>query len=506
MCAQNLLESERASSWYRYLPFGPKERKKFFAFCFLKTLLSFLFVLLRVQKKSNIVIGEGAEKIPATKTIVFVLSLLVAIFYTTMSNRYRQEQLFYGILLAFLGSFLLYGFVLVPYGEALRPAHAEAWLEQYKDWNFFNDWLKTFVILYLNWTKVFFYCLAELWGQFAIVLFFWGLSSEFFSREEGKRFFHFFIAAGNISSLFGAWVIRFLARHGKAYAKANDLVTQQEQLAITSIWVSIIGAVVVVLLLICYRWVNNSLLHESTGGRKMQQVKTKLSFSKSIQYIFSNPYLIATTVMIIGCAACRSLVETTAEKYIKLGANNDNSYYVDLISWQVVSVHILSIISAFLIVPRVMRCKGWKGIAYVTPVLEMCVGGGFLILSIWHNAEWMKGFPMAMAYLALFQGTMGTFSKYMFFDTAKEIVYTGIDPESRRKGKAAIDVVGSRMGKMFSSWLHITVMGLFSATEDVRRVTPVLLAIFLVMIIGWLRSVRYLSKTIDQKGDVKGVV
>ena len=491
--------SEKSFSWSRYLPFKPKEKKKFLMFCFFKALLSFLFVLLRVQKKSNIVVGEGAEKIPATKTIVFLLSLFVAILYSMLSNRYRQEQLFYGILCSFFGAFLLYACILVPYGDMLRPAHAEVWLERYKDWDFFNDWLRTFVVLYVNWVKVFFYCLAELWGQFAIVLFFWGLSSEYFSREEGKRFFHFFIAAGNLSSIVGAWVIRSVAHYGKAYAERYGFVSQQQELALTSKWVSMIGAFVVLLLLICYRWVNKNLLYSSASGMKMQREKTKLSFLDSIRYVFSNPYLVATMVMILGCAVCRSLVETTAEKYIKLGAKSDNSYYVNLVSWQVISVHVLSILSAFFIVPYMMRRRGWKGVAYVTPVLEMCVGGAFLIISLWHDAPWMQTYPMAMAYFALFQGTMGTFSKYMFFDTAKEIVYTGIDAESRRKGKAAIDVVVSRMGKMLSSWLHIGVMGLFSATEDVRKVTPILLGIFLVIIAGWMKSVKSLSKTLDAK-------
>ena len=102
---------------------------------------------------------------------------------------------------------------------------------------------------------------------------------------------------------------------------------------------------------------------------------------------------------------------------------------------------------------------------------------------------------MQIAYLAVFQGAIGTFAKYIFFDTSKEIVYTGIAPEARRKGKSA-DVVGSRMGKVLASWIHIMVMGLFSATEDVRRVTPVLLTIFGIVIVIWLRSVRYLGKRI----------
>ena len=108
-----------------------------------------------------------------------------------------------------------------------------------------------------------------------------------------------------------------------------------------------------------------------------------------------------------------------------------------------------------------------------------------------------------ICFVGLAQSVMSTFAKYAFFDGTKEIVYIGMGAEGRRKGKAAIDVVGSRLGKMLSSAIHIVIMGIFHAGDDVRKVTPVLLLIFLAVIVSWFRSVRYLSKTLDEKEEVK---
>ena len=491
MCAQPFQPVKKPSFWHRYTPFRPHEKSKFFMFCLLKGLLSFLFVLLKVQKKANIVIGESAEKIPATKTIVFFLSIVVATFYSAMSNRYRQEKLFYGILFIFLGCFLLHGLILAPYATSLSPTHAQQWLETYRKWPFFNNWLKTFVVLYLNWTKVFFYCLAELWGQFAIVLFFWGLAGDFFSRDEGKRFFHFFIAAGNLASIFSVLLGNYVVK----YFEEKSLFSTQQKLATLSSWVAMTGACVVLILLFCYRWVNRNL-YNSEEKVKVKQMKTKLSFAQSLRFVLSNAYLIAITLMIICCGIARSLVETTAEKYKGVAAQGQIGDYVDFETLQVILIHVFSILSAFFLVPSLLRKRGWKGLAYATPILELCVGGGLFLASMWWKVKVGEGCLVYIAYFSVLQGAIGTFSKYIFFDTSKEIVYTGIDFETRKKGKAA-DVVGSGGGKWLASWIHIVVMGFFSATEDVRKVTPILLGTFLVVTFIWLHSIRYLGKRLS---------
>ena len=48
----------------------------------------------------------------------------------------------------------------------------------------------------------------------------------------------------------------------------------------------------------------------------------------------------------------------------------------------------------------------------------------------------------------------GKGAKFSMFKPAEEMVYIGLDEESRTKGKAAIDVVGAQTGKSLGSVLQ----------------------------------------------------
>ena len=54
---------------------------------------------------------------------------------------------------------------------------------------------------------------------------------------------------------------------------------------------------------------------------------------------------------------------------------------------------------------------------------------------------------MLAAYFGAAQNVLSKSSKYSLFDPTKEMAYMPLDQESKVTGKAAIDVVGARLGK-----------------------------------------------------------
>ena len=97
-----------------------------------------------------------------------------------------------------------------------------------------------------------------------------------------------------------------------------------------------------------------------------------------------------------------------------------------------------------------------------------------------------------------FQAIVNKVTKYSFFDATKEIVYIPLDQESKVKGKAAIEMVGSRFGKSSSSLIQLGIIELIG-TGSILFASPYLLPIVCVVTIGWMYCVRYLNRELTLK-------
>ena len=71
------------------------------------------------------------------------------------------------------------------------------------------------------------------------------------------------------------------------------------------------------------------------------------------------------------------------------------------------------------------------------------------------------------------------------------MAYIPLDQESKVKGKAAIDVVGARLGKSGGS---LAQQGLIVAFGSLGAVTPYIGGILLVIILGWIFAANSLGK------------
>jgi AAA family ATP:ADP antiporter len=94
------------------------------------------------------------------------------------------------------------------------------------------------------------------------------------------------------------------------------------------------------------------------------------------------------------------------------------------------------------------------------------------------------------------QNILSKSTKYSLFDPTKEMAYIPLDSESKVKGKAAIDVVGARLGK---SGGGLILQGVFVALGPVMNNLPLLFIMVAVIVFFWLRSVLSLDKLYHAK-------
>ena len=115
--------------------------------------------------------------------------------------------------------------------------------------------------------------------------------------------------------------------------------------------------------------------------------------------------------------------------------------------------------------------KSWGFAAILTPIVLLITGTAFFVFVLFRGSltDYISALGTTPLFLAVIfgaiQNIMSKSSKYSLFDPTKETSYIPLDPESKVKGKAAIDVVGARLGKSGGSLIQ---QGLLIAWHPAR--------------------------------------
>jgi AAA family ATP:ADP antiporter len=150
---------------------------------------------------------------------------------------------------------------------------------------------------------------------------------------------------------------------------------------------------------------------------------------------------------------------------------------------------------------NVIRVFGWGVTALITPVVLLVTGAGFfglLIFSDFFSGIIFNAGTTALAaavFIGTIQNVMSKASKYSLFDPTKEMTYIPLDQESKVKGKAAIDVVGARLGKAGGSVIQ---QGLFMI-GPLATITPYIAATLFVIIIAWIYATTRLNEVFKKQ-------
>lgn len=485
-------EKTPLARWREVLwPIKSYEFKKILPLLFMKFFISFTYGILTTMKDAFVVTakGSGAEVIPILKGwIVLPIALGTTLLYSKLTNVFRRSVLFYSIIIFFMTFIFLYGFVLYPNVDALSPHQSADWLLE-KLGHHNSHW----VSIYRNWIQSIFFVTAELWGQVVIFLLFWGFVNHICNFNEAKRCYNFFIAGGDLAQMFtGPLVCYFTGKYlGAQFGTALQVLVG---------FVLFFGCMIMGLHWLLTKKIlkSDERLYRPQNEQQSFDMKTKLSLIESLKFIARSPYLRCIAVMVVAYGLTVNLAEVTWKANLK-SAFPDTGAYQSFMATVSSSVGVCSFIITVFFSGMIIRLLGWHFSAQLPPIVIGSTALIFLVLFL--NQQWIAPLTgafgttplMLIVVFGAFQNVATKVMKYAFFDSTKEMSYIPLDAESKVKGKAAIDVVGSRLGKSGAAWIQIVLIQI-AGTGSVLSITHFLLPLIACTVLFWILSVRSLNK------------
>ncbi len=479
----------------RLWPIHSYELKKIVPLFFMKAFISLTYGVLTALKDAFVVTakGGGAEVIPILKGwIVLPIAMAATIIYSKLTNVFRRSVLFYSIILIFITFVLAYGFLLYPNLDRLSPHESADWLlsvlgQENGHW----------VAIYRNWMQSLFFVTAELWGAIVIFLLFWGFVNHITNFQEAKRYYNLIVAGGDIGQICTGLVVCYYTRK---YIGVHFLFALKYMVC----YVFAFGLIIMAL----HWWITRHVLTDKRFFNPEQndvplEQKTKLSLIDSLKFIAKSKYLLCIAIMVVAYGLTMNLVEVTWKANLKL-AYPDTGAYQDFMGTISSTVGVCSLFCTTLLSGVIIRILGWRFCAQVSPVI---VGAGSLIfLTLYLNQSSLGPITalfglsplMLIVLFGAFQNISSKVSKYAFFDASKEMAFIPLDQESKVKGKAAIDVVGGRLGKSGAAWIQIVLIQI-AGTGSVFSITRFLLPMIACTVFFWILSVRSLNKQLAER-------
>ena len=441
------MENGRSFGRLRQLvwPIHGYELKKFLPMLLMSFLISLVYSLLRNTKDSLIVTapGAGADLIPFLKVYgVIPASVLFMLVYARLSSALGRQGLFRASLAPFLLFFLAFALVF-PVREAIEP-HWQVRLP---------PGLAHLAAMARHWVLCLFYIMAELWGSVALSLLFWTFANDIVKVEESRRFYALFGLGANLALM--------------AVKAANHGIHVLERFLVARFPVSDWSAYVAVLMglvalctlavLQIHRWICRRVLtdprfYSPDELLARRAARPRMTLGAAFRFLGHSRYLLWMAILVICYGIAINLIEVTWKTHLGLLHPNPKDYQ-DFMANFSLATGITTLFLMLFVANNVIRAWGWTCAALATPVVLVLTGVGFFGFILFEDASapFLARFgttPLAAAVLfGTIQNVLSKATKYSLFDPTKEMAYIPLDPESKVKGKAAIDVVGARLGK-----------------------------------------------------------
>lgn len=403
--------------------------------------------------------------------------ILLTILYSKISKTVDRDTRFNIVIGYFLAFFALSALFFIPNLHALQ-------LDKLGDFLTANyPKMKGLWEAIRYWPLSLLYVHGEAWGTLVLSVLFWTFVNEITNSKQAKRFYTF-LSLGASIGLMVAGVFVKLFKH-----------TFDLQL----VFVTLFTALLLVIYNVFARDIrSNPALYQVVHKPKAK--KAKMSLWQSLAFLFKSSYLAHIAILVLCYNMFISLFESVWKPTIKelLVSTNDPTISAVIYGDQNIYSGIVTIVLTLFLSAPIMR-KGWRFAAAFTPVVALiCTTIFFAFLFFQKSLDCVTSLcEMSPIKIAVMVGLLNVVfiksAKYILFDTTKERAYIPLDEESKVRGKAAVDGVGSRLGKSLGSFLLTMVLIPFFGDGDIRNVRPHVFVIVLVLLIVWIVVVYRLS-------------
>ena len=203
----------------------------------------------------------------------------------------------------------------------------------------------------------------------------------------------------------------------------------------------------------------------------------------------------------MGFGLASNLVDVTWKSQLKeyLPESNDYLAFMGRFSfWTGIATMVF-----IMLTKGIVRRFGWFVGAIITPIMLLVTSSlffAFIFLKGDSDASVLI-FGMSTVYLAVMigaaQNILSKGMKYSLFDPTKEMAYIPLDQDLKVKGKAAVDVLGARLGKSGGSFIQFALLTITAGSQ--LTILPYLCGIILIVILLWMVVIKNLSRLYEGK-------
>lgn len=422
--------------------------------------------------------NAGAEVIYYLKLVgVLPFIILLTIIYSKISGVVDRDTRFKIVIGYFMIFFTLSYFLLIPHLSSLALDSLADSLEKR-----FPVWLGLWEgVRY--WPLSLFYINAEAWGTLTIGIAFWTFVNEITDTKQAKRFYSFLSLGASVGMVTAGILLK------ASKTKFNTLLGAT----------AVLMALLLVIYMVFARDIKkNPSLYQVE--QKPKKKKIKMSFVASFKFLTQSSYLALIAILVIAYGMVVSLFESVWKAQIRelIQVTGDEGILALVYGDQGIYGGITTIFLTIFLSSPIMN-RGWRFAASVTPFVALVAT--ILFFTFLYFQEPLSGvarlFGTTPTFMAVMFG-LGNIvfikaAKYILFDPTKERTYIPLDEESKTRGKAAVDGVGSRLGKSLGSLLLTTILLPFCGDGLIANVRYYIFFIILLALVAWLLAIKKLS-------------